>query len=204
MLELCRDALKTFDELGCVVDEAQLDFAPERIWQTWLTWRRFLVSGSLGAYYDNPRQRVLLKPEAIWEIEQGRTTSAADVYRASVERSALYRAVLALFERFDFLVLPAAQVFPFDVDERWPKQVGGRTMDTYHRWMEVVIVPTLTGCPALAVPAGFGSGEAEGLPMGIQIIGPPRGDLSVLQMGHAWEQAGRWNLPLPPMLATGK
>jgi len=203
VLDLCRDALGTFDTLGCVVDEARLDFAPERIWQAWLTWRRFLVSGSLGAYYDNPRQRALLKPEAVWEIEQGRTTSAADVYRASVERSALYRAVLSLFERFDFLVLPSAQVFPFDVDERWPKQVGGRAMDTYHRWMEVVIVPTLTGCPALAVPAGFGSGEAEGLPTGIQIVGRPRDDLSVLQIGHAWEQAGRWNLQLPPMLESG-
>jgi amidase len=200
VLETCRAALGAFARIGCTVDEAALGFAPEQMWQTWLTWRRFLVSGSLLAHYRDPARRVLLKPEAVWEIEQGLATSAVDVHEASVARTTLYRAVLRLFDRFDYLVLPSAQVFPFDADERWPKQIAGRPMDTYHRWMEVVILPTLTGCPALSVPAGFGAdGASAGLPVGLQLIGRPRGDLEVLQLGHAWEQATDWSSRRPPM-----
>jgi amidase len=208
VLELCRNALGAFETIGCKVDEARLDFPPERMWQTWLTWRRFLVSGSLLGHYKDPARRALLKPEAVWEIEQGLATPAIDVHEASVARTELYRALLRLFERFDFLVLPSAQVFPFDVGERWPRQIAGRQMDTYHRWMEVVILPTLTGCPALSVPAGFGAGGASsapaGLPMGLQIIGRPRADFDVLQLGHAWEQATDWAQRRPPLaeLAT--
>lgn len=193
VLELCRDALGAFETIGCVVDEARVDFPPGQMWETWLTWRRFLVSGALAVHYDDPERRPLLKAEAVWEIEQGMRTSASELYRASVARTTLYRAVLQAFERFDFLILPSAQVFPFDVGERWPKTVGGRVMDTYHRWMEVVILPTLAGCPALNVPAGFATdGPSKGLPMGMQIIGRPRDDLSVLQLGHAYELATPW------------
>ncbi|MFP5406443.1 MAG: amidase, partial [Gammaproteobacteria bacterium] len=198
VLALCREALTAFETVGCTVEEARIDFPPARMWETWLTWRRFLVSGALAVHYDDPQRRALLKPEAIWEIEQGMRTSAPEVWRASVARTALYRAVLQAFERFDFLVLPSAQVFPFDVEKRWPEAIEGREMDTYHRWMEVVILPTLTGCPALSVPAGFGSsGASRGLPMGIQIIGRPRDDRSVLQLGHAWEQATPWGAARP-------
>ncbi|WP_239510967.1 amidase family protein, partial [Stenotrophomonas maltophilia] len=89
-----------------------------------------------------------------------------EVYRASLDRSDWYRALARLFERYDFLLLPSAQVFPFDAETAWPRQVAGRPMDTYHRWMEVVIGPTLAGLPAISVPIGFG---AAGLPMGLQI-----------------------------------
>ena len=71
-------------------------------------------------------------------------------------------------------------------------------MDTYHRWMEVVTPGTLSGCPVVNVPAGFGP---RGVPMGLQIIGPMHQDLLVLQMAFAYEQASRWNLDrLPPAL----
>ncbi|MFP3335581.1 amidase, partial [Pseudomonas sp. SIMBA_064] len=82
-------------------------------------------------------------PEARWEVEGGLRLTAADVYQASLDRSAWYQALNTLFERYDFLLLPAAQVFPFDAAQAWPKVVGGQAMDTYHRWMEVVIGPTL-------------------------------------------------------------
>lgn len=199
VLDLCRQALRTMESAGLEVEEARLGFSPGRMWETWLTWRRFLVSGQLAEHYDDAARRALVKPEAIWEIEQGRATSAAEVYRASVARTELFRAVLALFDEYDFLVLPSAQVFPFDVNERWPRQVGGRDMDTYHRWMEVVILPTLTGCPALSVPVGFGSGVHAGLPMGMQLIGRPGDDLGVLQLGHAWEQSTPWRHSRPPL-----
>jgi amidase len=97
--------------------------------------------------------------------------------------------MLGLFERYDFLGLPSAQVFPFAVEQHWPAEIAGRAMDTYHRWMEVVIGPTMAGLPVAAMPAGFGS---QGLPTGIQIIGRPRSDRRVLEMAMAYEDATDW------------
>ena len=130
-----------------------------------------------------------MKPEAVWEVEGGMKLSAQDVYQASVMRSDLYRAVLKLFESYEYLVLPSAQVFPFDAGTHWPATINGVTMDTYHRWMEVVILASLLGFPAVAVPAGF---NREGLPMGMQIIGKRNADLAVLQIARAYEQATNW------------
>lgn len=93
--------------------------------------------------------------------------------------------------------LPAAQVFPFDVDLHWPQRIAGRDMDTYHRWMEVVIGPSMAGLPVAAMPAGFGE---KGLPTGIQIVGAPQADAQVLMMASAYEAATNW-LARTPVIA---
>jgi amidase len=103
--------------------------------------------------------------------------------------------MLAHFEHHDFLALPAAQVWPFDVSERWPRQIAGRAMDSYHRWMEVVIYATFAGLPCISVPVGF---NEQGLPMGMQLIGRPRADLAVLQLARAYEQAAQAVLQTRP------
>ncbi|VVE23944.1 amidase [Pandoraea cepalis] len=199
VMALCEASLRDFTAMGCEVQSCAPDFAPERLWQTWLTLRHWLVSGSLGELYADPARRDKLKPEAQWEVEGGHALRAADVYRASVDRSEWYRSLARLFERYDFLLLPSAQVFPFDAQMHWPSSVAGKPMDTYHRWMEVVIGPTLAGLPAISVPVGF---DARGLPMGLQIIGPAQADLAVLQLAHAHEQQTQWvRRRLPPMLA---
>jgi amidase len=96
--------------------------------------------------------------------------------------------------------LPSAQLFPFDAKQHWPKSIAGREMDTYHRWMEVVIGASLAGLPVISVPAGF---NAQGLPMGIQVIGKPQADLSVLQLAHAYDQATQWvKRRIPSVLAA--
>jgi amidase len=99
--------------------------------------------------------------------------------------------VRKLFERFDFVVAPTAQVFPFDAELHWPAEVNGVKSDTYHRWMEIVTPFTLAGLPTLNVRAGFGEG---GLPMGLQLAGPIHADLDVLRLGHAYDQACGWAL----------
>jgi amidase len=96
--------------------------------------------------------------------------------------------MVALFERYDALALPSAQVWPFPAEWRWPQSIAGRAMDTYHRWMEVVIYATLAGLPCIAMPVGFG--KENGLPMGVQLIGRPHGDLAVLQLARAFERIG--------------
>ncbi|MFO6017074.1 amidase family protein, partial [Pseudomonas aeruginosa] len=105
-----------------------------------------------------------------------------------------------LFERYDYLLLPSAQVFPFAKETPWPRSIEGVAMDTYHRWMEVVVPGSLSGCPVANVQAGF---NAEGLPMGLQIIGPHQADFAVLQLAHAYERASRWFERQPsPLLAN--
>jgi amidase len=131
-----------------------------------------------------------MKREAIWEVEGYLRLSGRQVAEASEGRSRIYQAFRMLFERFDFLVLPSAQVFPFDVEQHWPTEIAGRAMDSYHRWMEVTLPATMAGLPTLAVPAGFGG--ARKLPIGLQVIGPSHADLAVLQVGHPYEMASPW------------
>lgn len=199
VMETCRAALKHFEAIGCTVEAAKPDFPMERLWQTWLVMRGFLVAGIAGGLYANPALRAQMKPEAVWEIENGLKLSAADVWKASVDRSAWYQALAKLYERFDYLVLPSAQMFPFDAKLDWPKAIAGKSMDTYHRWMEVVIGGTLAGVPVLCVPAGFGPG---GLPIGLQVMGRAQADLAVLQVGHAYEQASGFTRTVSPLLGA--
>jgi len=196
LINTCRAALRHFCDIGCVVEEVLPDFDFEHLWRAWLDLRSFSIAGANGALYDDGAKRALLKPEAVWEIERGRALSAMQLYDAARVRSAWYETLRCLFERVDFLVLPAAQVFPFDAEIDWPHAVGGRAMDTYHRWMQAVVPATMAGLPALAAPAGFGP---QGLPAGLQIIGPVQADMAVLQIGHAYDQAsghGRVRSPL--------
>ncbi len=189
ILDLCRGAFPALQSLGCTVEEAQLDFPPQRIWQAWLTLRHWAIAGERAELYRDPAKRARMKPEMQWEIEGGLKLTAAAVYEAALARSEFYRALLRLFESCDFLLLPSAQAFPFDVTLPWPRSVNGKPMDTYHRWMEVVVLASLSGCPAISVPVGFGP---AGLPMGMQIIGRPRSDRSVLQLAHSYDQATQW------------
>ncbi|MBG6074197.1 amidase [Polaromonas sp. CG_9.11] len=186
LLALCEQTCKTFETIGCQVEPVLPAFNLERLWRAWLTLRSFNVAGNNAALYNDVAQRALLKPEAVWEIERGLALSGPDVFNAARDRSAWYQVLRGLFETYDYLILPATQVLPFDATLHWPAQVNGRTMDTYHRWMEVVVPATMAGLPALSVPAGF---SVNGLPAGLQILGPTQADWSVLQIGHAYDQA---------------
>ncbi|KAF1048819.1 MAG: Acylamidase [Herbaspirillum frisingense] len=200
VMEVCRASFGAFQGLGCSIDEvsrAELDFAPERLWQSWLVHRQSLLAGTWGDAYADPARRALMKPEFVWEVEHGLKWSARDFYRASVERSAWYKALDQLLARYDYLLMPTAQVFPFSAQEHWPKAIAGKPMDTYHRWMEAVIPASLAGAPAISVPVGFGP---QGLPMGVQIIGRRFADVEVLQLAYAYEQATHWERRRPALL----
>ena len=194
ILSLCETSLEHFENLGCIVEPVTIDHPMDKLWRTWLTLRHWLVAGSLGPLYGPIENRAKIKPEAIWEIENGRGLTATDVYQASIDRSAWYQTVADLFNRYDYLMLPSAQVFPFDAGIHWPGEVAGKSMDTYHRWMEITVPGSLTGCPIANVPVGFNS---RGLPMGMQIMGPATGDLKVLQLAHAYDQASGWTKQVP-------
>jgi amidase len=197
VLELCAEGVRALEVVGCAVEEVRPDFDMERVWRSWLTLRAFQVGSALKAFHDDPVARAELKPEVLWEVERGAALSAYDVTDAAIERSAWYATVLDLFSRYDFLALPSGQVFPFDASVHWPRQIAGQEMDTYHRWMEVMIPVTMSGCPALGMPVGFNAG---GLPMGIQLVAPPHEELACLQLARAYERATSWVQKRPPPL----
>jgi len=200
VLELCRAALKTFESIGCTVETANPKASVEDAWQSFVTLRQYQQGAAFRAYYADPAKRALLKPEAIYEVEGGLKLSAYDVTTASIARTRWSNAFHALFAQYDYLVMPTAQLFAFDINEHWPRAIAGKTMRTYHEWMMGVCMVTLTGCPSLAVPAGFSpSGQA----MGIQIIGPVHHDMECLKLGHAYEQASNWTAKRPPPLLRG-
>jgi amidase len=198
ILDLCETALRTFEEMGAVVEPLPPPFPAERLWSSWVTLRAMLNAGGKRALAEDPAKRAMTKPETIWEIEQGMGLTAEAVHEASVVRSRWHAHAARLFQRYDAVVLPSAQVWPFPADWRWPENIAGRKMDSYHRWMEVVVPASLIGLPALSVPVGFSDG---GLPMGMQIIGRPGDDAGVLAIGQAWHRATGWPQQRPPLVA---
>jgi amidase len=195
ILDVCEQALRRLQGIGCAVDPAALGYPPDAVWQAWLVWRRWLVAARIAPFLQKPSNRALIKPEALWEHDQAAGLTGAQVLHASAQRSAFYQHLLTLFERFDVLALPTAQVWPFDVALRWPTHIAGREMDTYHRWMEVVIYATFAGLPCISVPAGF---NADGLPMGLQLIGKPQGEGALLRLARSYEQAAQDVLAVRP------
>ena len=183
VLDLCEESLSILETHGARVDRVVPDFDMDRLWQCWLTLRHWSHAARQPMLEDESLRRQF-KPEMIFEIEGSFGLTAAEITTASETRADWYLALHALMERYDFLALPSAQVFPFPAEVHWPREINGRAMDTYHRWMEVVIAGTLGGVPVLSVPVGF---DAGGRPMGMQLIGPMGADQAVLEAGMSYE-----------------
>ena len=184
ILELCENSLSKLSSARAKVELAQTNFAPSDLWTCWTTLRHQTRLRMLD-FYENPLTHNLLKPELLWEIEQALQLKEEDLKQAELIRKEWYSELDRLFNKYDFLILPTAQVFPFSSNIHWPKEINGRLMDTYHRWMEVVIMSSIGGIPAINLPTGF---DATGRPMGIQVMGKFGHDRRVLQFGLAYEQ----------------
>ena len=198
IIGLCEAALRQFAELGAKIEVLPPPFPAEKLWHSWVTLRAMLNHGSKKVIWDDPAKRAQLKPETQWEIAQGEHLAASEVYQASLTRSKWYAKAQRLFDRYDAWVMPTAQVWPFPADWRWPQAINGRAMDTYHRWMEVVVPVSLIGLCAMNVPVGFGQ---NGLPMGMQIVGRHGGDAGLLQIAEAYHRATLWPQKRPAMPA---
>lgn len=184
ILALCEASLVSVADAGASVEAVKTNFALSDLWQSWTTLRHAGRSSMLE-YYDDLENRKLLKPELIWEIEQSLRLDETDVQNANIIRNNWNNELDRMFEIFDFLVLPTAQVFPYSKEIHWPKEINGRPMDTYHRWMEVVILGSLGGIPVVNVPVGF---DSQGRPMGMQVMGKFGDDKKVLEFALAYEQ----------------
>ena len=113
-------------------------------------------------------------------------STVLEILDSELTRNRIYAETVRYFSEVDALLLPAAQVPPFLSDIEWIEEIEGQKMNTYIDWMEICCAITVTGCPAISVPGGF---TTSGLPVGLQIVGPPRADLDVLKIAHTFEAA---------------
>jgi amidase len=182
VLRVVTENRKAFTDLGCVVEDAEPNF--EGVDEAFPILRHLSYHSRYAKLArENP---TMFKDTVKWEIAEAERQTSADVARASARQASFYREVDAFFTRYDYFVLPVTQVEPFDITTEYPMTVAGEKMPTYIDWMRSCWYVTFMACPAISVPAGF---TASGLPVGLQIVGPHRGDWSVLQVAHAFEQA---------------
>jgi amidase len=173
---------RLFESLGATVEEAHPDFngAPA----VFQTLRAASYVAAHRKHYADHRDR--LKPDVIWNIEKGLTLSAEAIASAEIARAELLARCWRFFERYDLLCCPAAIVPPFPVEQRYVEAVEGHRFDNYVEWLAICSAITLTGLPAISVPCGA---TAEGLPVGLQLIGPPHGEARLLGMARRFEEA---------------
>jgi len=187
------DQRVVFEELGCIVEEDQPDFADaDEIFKVWRAWRYELAYTELLETH-----RDLMKDSVVWNIEQGQKLSGPRIGRAEVKRTELYHRVREFMKTHEFLICPVNQVPPFDINQPWVKEINGVKMTTYIDWMKSCYYITVTGLPAISVPCGF---TPEGLPVGIQIVGGYNNDFGVLQLAYAFEKTTKIWRRHPPDL----
>jgi amidase len=167
---------------GAVLEEAEPPFGGAD--EAFETLRAFQFELGFGGLYDRAREQ--LKATVRWNIEEGRRLTGPDVGRAERLRGELFVAMAAFFDRFDVLVGPVSQVAPFPVGVEYPTSVAGQPMGSYIEWMRSCSRVTMTACPALSLPAGFNAG---GLPVGVQLVGPYRGERRLLAVARELEAA---------------
>ena len=190
--EICARAAQSFSDMGITVEESCIDFTgAEEIFH--------VLRGQLFAAGRSNllERREQLKPEVIWNIEAGLAISGTEVARATKARGALFQRTLEFFKTYDLLLCPAAVVPPFQGNLRYPTEVAGIEMERYIDWLMICGIISLTTCPAASVPCGF---TEDHRPIGLQIVGPPRGEAAVISAGSLYERSQPYSdmVPIDP------
>src|SRR5690606_21573566 len=130
--------------------------------------------------------RAQMKDTIVWNLEQGLALDVARVAAAARSRSTIFSRVADFVAGFDAWLLPTTQVLPFPIDVAYPTAIDGVPLRTYIDWVASCYRITVSGHPALPVPAGFGGDEPEGptLPVGLQLVGRFGEDEALLGVGE--------------------
>lgn len=179
---ICTKAAESWEELGLTVEDACPDFTgAEEIFQVL---RAALFASRFAPLLETHRD--LLKPEVVWNIEKGMALTADEIGKAKRMWAELYHNTVGFFNEYDLLLCPAVITPPFDINIRYLTELEGVTFDSYIDWLVITFAVTLTVCPAISIPCGF---TKSGLPVGLQIVGPPRREEQVLSAAAIFEQS---------------
>lgn len=176
-----RAAIDQIATTGLEIVETSPDFGP--VVETFTTLRALHFVTNLEPLLH--QHRAAMKPEVVWNIERGLELRAADIGAALRERGLLQRRVASFLAEHDVLLCPTTIVPPFPVEQRYVETVGEHRFASYIDWLTIVYAITLSGCPALSLPCGF---TADGLPVGMQVVGRPRGEAHLLSTAAALEE----------------
>ena len=173
---------KSFESLGCLVEEDDPDLTgADAAFHTLRAWGFAAKYKELAAAYPDQ-----IKDSIHWEVERGSKLSGEDVARAITGKWEAWNRMREFLHKYEYYILPTAQVPPFDVELPYPREIEGVAMADYIDWMKSCYLISVLETPAISVPCGL---TPEGLPVGLQIVGRHRADWSVLQLAHAFEQA---------------
>jgi Asp-tRNA(Asn)/Glu-tRNA(Gln) amidotransferase A subunit family amidase len=182
---VCEGTLETLTQYGCSMETVEAHFA-DIVDAYWLlnSYRR---SGVLDQYRDEWTE--YMDPSLVWRIERGEAASARDVALAEMAQTTAYHRLRAMFEKYDLLITPTVSVVAPMVAEG-----DDVTSTSSIAWgglagLALTYLFNLSGHPALTIPAGL---SPEGLPIGLQLIGGPFDELSVLRFAGLCEQVLDW------------
>jgi amidase len=177
---ITRKAAERFAEAGAIVEEAHPDLSEAH--ECFHVLRAFSFANTKAELLRTRRDQ--LKPEVIWNVEEGLKLTVERITRAQAQRLAITERTLKFFETYDLLLSPATIVPPFPVENRYVAECGGKTFNNYVEWLGIAYAITLACCPALSLPCGF---TASGLPVGLQIVAPTRSEAPLLASARVLE-----------------
>jgi len=181
ILEVVNSQRKIFESLGCIVEQAEPDWTGAfESYDTLRAWNFAAVQSENVRLHGN-----LVKDTIHWEVERGSKLTGADIARALALRAAAWERMRIFQQTYEYFITPTTQVLPFDVTQPYPTEIAGVKMSNYVEWQKSCILISALETPAISVPCGF----VGDLPVGLQIVGRHRGEWSLLQLAHAFEQA---------------
>jgi amidase len=191
--EVTRRAAERFAEAGVTVEEAHPDLREAH--ECFHVLRAFDFAISKAALLRTRRDQ--LKPEVIWNIEEGLKLTVEQIERAEAQRVAMTARTLKFFDSYDLLLCPATIVPPYPIGNRYVAECDGKKFDNYVEWLGIVYAITLACCPALSLPCGF---TRSGLPIGLQMVAAPRAEAALLAGAKALEDilGLRGSTPIEP------
>ncbi len=182
ILEICETKLKDLEKINLRVENLKPKINTDILWKSWTTLR------AKSIYEDTLAMNISdissMTYQAIWEYNKGKEIKAEGLQIALNQKQECLNQINLIFENFDFLVLPSAQIFPFDKNIQFPKNVSDKELDTYHRWLEVFVLSSLLELPTMTIPVGF---NQNGMPIGMQIIGKNKDDLKLFSFVSKYE-----------------
>ena len=194
ILEICENKLRELEKINIKVEELRPKINNDFLWKSWTTLR------AKGIYEDTLAMNISdigsMTYQAIWEYNKGKEINSEDLQLAIEQKQKCLKEINLVFENFDFLALPSAQVCPFDKNLQFPKEINNIELDTYHRWLEVFILSSLLDLPTFTIPVGF---NKNGMPMGMQIIGRNKDDLKLFSFAIKYEDAFNYSKIKPKL-----